>query len=249
MGLMRAITQITKVLAVWLCLGGVAKAEQATIAVASNFITTAQALIGEFESRSAHHLTLVHGSTGHLFAQISHGAPFDVFLAADAARPEMLEQDGFAVVRKPYAIGQLVYATLDAVPADLAQAKDAYARIAIANPETAPYGAAAKQVLIGLRGRDHWDANVVFGENVGQAFGFLISGNVAGAFVSRAQISALPDGAGYVDVPSDLFDDIRQDAVLTRRGQSNPAAVAFFEFLSGETARAMIQNAGYVVPE
>ena len=220
-----------------------------TIAVAANFKTTLDALETRFEASTSYELDLVVGSTGKLYAQIVYGAPYDVFLAADQARPARLIADGQAVADSQftYALGRVVLLGAD----DASALSDPETkRIAIANPDLAPYGKAAAQVLESLGVADQIASKLVLGENVGQAFAFVTTGNAQLGFVSEAQLRA----SAYSSAPtawrpsSDLHDPIAQDAILLNRAADNAAARAFIDFLKTDTARDIISRYGYDLP-
>lgn len=211
------------------------------------------ALEDDFEESTGHELKIVIGSTGKIYAQIKHGAPYDVFLAADQARPERLVSEGTAVSgsRFTYARGQLVLwsPAVEALNVDSLTAP-AVKRIAIANPELAPYGRAAEQVLQGLNLHVSLSTKLVLGENIGQAFAFVSTGNAQLGFVSKAQVLSLPDGQrGTQWSPaSALHDPIDQDGVLLNGGSKNPAALAFMDYLKSPDAEAIIMTHGYEIP-
>lgn len=230
-----------------------AQPASATVAVAANFKSTLDALAADFESSTKYELETVIGSTGKLYAQITYGAPYDVFLAADQARPIRLVDENRAVSgsRITYAVGRLVLWSKDGVefgPDQLTASKTK--RIAIANPDLAPYGKAAKQTLEQL-GLDVAVApKLVFGENVGQAFAFIRTGNAQLGFVSEAQVLSLPSsqrGTTWI-VPSTSHDPIAQDAVLLEHGADNSAAQAFMAYLHSTAARDIIAAQGYEAP-
>ena len=234
---------------VWAVLAGPAAA-QVTVAVAANFATTAEALIADFEARGGEEVTLVLGSTGKIFAQIVSGAPYDLFLSADAARPARLVEDGL-VADGPvtYALGTLVLVRAEGLPeAGLDEVLAGSERLAIADPEVAPYGLAAQEVLEPVRGED-WRNRLVLGESVGQAFAFVATGNAPAGLVGLAQALERPEGLRIMRVPVERHAPIRQDAVLLARSAENEAARAFFAYLSSAEARAIIAAAGYEVPE
>ncbi|MDA3857119.1 MAG: molybdate ABC transporter substrate-binding protein [Roseovarius sp.] len=253
---MRAAATILRRLCMLLLLApgiGTARAETATLAVATNFAEAAEDLITRFEAQADHRITLVTGSTGKLFAQITEGAPFDAFLAADQARPARLEDEGRAVAgsRFTYGEGRLVLwsATPDTIGTDGAaviRAND-FAHLAIANPDLAPYGLAAKQALQGLGLWDMVKPKLVMGQNVGQAFSMVATGNADLGLVARSYaISRRNRQAGSLwEVPETLYDPIRQDAVLTN--PNNAAARDFLAYLKAPEARAVITGYGYHV--
>jgi len=232
-------------LVLFLAIAGGIRAETATVAVAANFVTTAELLAEAFERDTGHEIVLVPGSTGKLYAQIIKGAPFDVFLAADAARPAALEKEELVAGRKPYAYGRLVLLVRGRREASLEAITSDKLRIAIANPELAPYGHAARQVLGGLRGAANWNANLVYGDDIGQTMNFIASRNADAALVALSQTPLVNFRAQELLIPTDLYDPIRQEAVLLERATSNAAARNFFEYLDSPTARRLIEASGY----
>lgn len=228
------------------------QAEDVHVAVAANFLATAQELARLFEVQTGDRVLLSSGSTGKLYAQIRQGAPYQVFLAADSERPRLLEQQRFAVPgsRFTYATGILVLWSRDASrPIKDAQAlrNGRIARLAIANPVTAPYGRAAQQVLTRLGLWQSWEARVVRGENVGQTLQYAATGNVDAAFVALSQSRQLSDrqpGTTWI-VPASLYDPIKQQAVLVRGAQHSEAAQRFVRFLRAPDTRAFIEQSGY----
>jgi len=223
-------------------------ADEVRVAVAANFTAPMQEIAAAYERESGHRITLSFGSSGGLYAQIVNGAPFDAFLSADSAKPEALAEAGLALPdsRFSYAVGTLVLWSHDGDDA-LARLKSGdYAKLAVANPRLAPYGAAAMQVLdhLGLGGAAA--DRLVNGENIGQAYQFISSGNAQLGFVALSQVirdGAAPTGAWVV--PAELHDPIRQEAVLLTPGAGNPAAVGLLEFLRGEAAAGIIHRYGY----
>jgi molybdate transport system substrate-binding protein len=224
-------------------------------AVAASFAEPARELAAEFERRTGHRVLLSTGSTGKLYAQIAHGAPFEVFLAADAERPRRLEAEGLAVAgsRFPYALGRLALwspqpGRVD--PAGRVLAEGSFRHLAMANPKTAPYGAAARAVLERLGLWERLSPRVVQGEDVGQAYQFVASGGAELGFLALAQIVAAGEEAGGSRwiVPTSLHPPIEQQAVLLARGADDPAAKAFLGFLRGPSGRALVERSGYSLP-
>jgi len=234
------------------CAAMAATAETALVAVASNFAETARTLVALFTENSAHRLTLTPGSTGKLYAQILHGAPYDLFLAADAERPRLLEESGAAVAgsRQTYAIGQLVLhensQLSGLLPGRELLVEGNFSRLALANPQLAPYGLAALETLQSLGVEDTVQGKLVYGDNVGQVYAMLNTGNVDLAFISAAQLSVAGGHRGRSwRVPEELHRPIRQDLVMLSRARGNPAAEAFTQFLRTRKARALIVSLGY----
>lgn len=230
-----------------------AVADEIRVAVASNFATTSEAIAQRFEEITDHTIILVFGSTGKHYAQIRNGAPFEVFFAADARRPEMLESAGLTVPesRFTYAVGRLVLWSLDEGYVDakgqVLEAGD-FRHIAIANPELAPYGRAAQEML---QSRGLWaslELRLVRGENIGQAFQFVKSGNAELGLVALSQLTS-PEreseaGSRWV-VPETLHSPIQQQAVLLA---DTAAARSFLEFTKSSEARSIIRSHGYKAP-
>ncbi|MDH5763086.1 MAG: molybdate ABC transporter substrate-binding protein [Nitrospinota bacterium] len=228
-------------------------AGEVTVAVASNFLNPLKTLIQEFQKQSGHTVRTVSGSTGKLYAQILHGAPFDVFLSADSERPRLLEQEGQAVAgtRFTYARGKIVLWSADPhrINADgqnILHRKN-FRRLALANPKTAPYGKAAVTVLKRLNLWTSLSPLIVQGENIGQTFQFVATGNAEIGFVALSQVGdpRLKNKGSRWIVPEHLYDAIDQDAVLLTRGESQPPARAFLLFLKSDPARERILNYGY----
>lgn len=232
-----------------LCCVPVAQAGVVRVAVAANFTTAMKEIAGAFEHHTGDRVLLSFGSTGSLYAQIRHGAPYDVFLAADERRPRLLEQAGVAVKgsRFTYAVGRLVLwsaksGVVDAKGEVLKHGK--FARLAIANPKTAPYGSAAKQVLEHLKLWHTLAPRIVRGENIAQTYQFVATGNAELGFVALSQVMQIGGGSRW-PVPHDLYSPIRQQAVLLKRGKDNAAAHALIAYLKGKAGRAVIEHFGY----
>lgn len=229
------------------------KAEQVSVAVAANFTDATRDIIPLFEKATGHTVKVSFGSTGKLYAQIEHGAPFEVFLAADSKRPMKAESAGLAVAgsRFTYAMGKLALWSPKAGAFSDAEAflkKGEFKRVAIANPKTAPYGQAAQQVMehLGL-----WKAlqpKLVRGDSIAQTFQFSATGNVEVGFVALSQITAWKESKGTNwEIPQSYYAPIEQQAVLLKKGADNKAAMAFVEFLKGDEARKVISGYGYGV--
>lgn len=227
-------------------------ADTISVAVASNFAEAMGTLSGAFERESGHRLRISFGSTGKFYAQIANGAPFQVFLAADQARPARLESEGLAIpaTRFTYAEGRLVLWSPDGVslkdPRE-ALGQGGFRHLSIANPDLAPYGEAAQQTLRSLEVWDRIKPKLVRGQNIGQAFQLVATGNAELGFVALSQVksprNARP-GTHWV-VPGTLHAPIRQDAVLLK---DDPAARTLLDFLKSDMALRVIRSFGYGVP-
>jgi len=194
-------------------------AEQATVAVAANFATTLARLVAPFEARGDHTIRVASGSTGKLYAQIVHGAPFDLFLAADTERPDRLIADGLASPddRITYAVGRLVLWSGPDDPSEALLEGGKIPRLAIANPGLAPYGVAAMEVLehYGLTGARA--PALVMGENIAQTVAMLATGNADHGLVALSMASAAEGKARLWTIPATAHAPIHQDAVLLTR--------------------------------
>ncbi|WP_413043376.1 molybdate ABC transporter substrate-binding protein [Pseudomonas sp. YJ42] len=240
---------IVALLAVALPMAG--HADEVQVAVASNFTAPMQSIAERFEQETGHKALLAFGSTGKFYAQIRNGAPFDVLLAADDVVPTKLEAEALGVTgsRFTYAIGTLV----------LWSAKDGYLddattltqrpfrHLAIANPKTAPYGAAAMATLTKLGLAESLQGKLVQGENIAQTHQFIATGNAELGFVALSQVISdgkIRQGSAWI-VPAEYHPPIRQDALLLSKGRGNPAARALLDYLRSAKASEVIEAYGY----
>ena len=227
-----------------------AMAASTHVAVAANFTDAASEIAAAFAEATGHEAVLSFGATGQFYTQISQGAPFEVLLAADDKRPTLAvdENHGVAGTVFTYAIGQLVLYSAEqgrVIGAETLKAGD-FSKLAIANPQTAPYGQAAVETMTALDVYETLRPKTVQGQNIGQAYQFVATGNAEIGFVALGQVSRSEAGSRWV-VPQELYQPIRQDAVLLKRGGDNPAAAAFLEFLKGAEASAIIEKYGYAL--
>ena len=222
------------------------------VAVAANFTAPMKRIVEEFEKDTGHKTILSFASTGKLFAQMSNGAPFDVFLSADDETPVKLEKDGIAVAgtRFTYATGRLVlWSAKPGLVDDKAAVlmRNDFKRLAIAAPKLAPYGAAAMEVLTKIGMLTLLQTKLVTGDSIGQAFSMVATGNAELGFVAISQVfeeGKLKNGSAWV-VPASLHSPLRQDAVLLARARSNPAALQLLTFMNSGQARAIMYSFGY----
>ena len=234
------------------CVASGTHAAEVSVALASNFSAPMQKIAAAFEHDTGHKAILSSGGTGKFYAQIRHGAPFQILLAADQATPELLEQEGLAVAgtRFTYAIGQLVLWSRqpDLIDANAAVLRsDKFARIAVADPKLAPYGAAAIETLSKLGLLQQLQTKFVQGENIAQTYQFVASENAPLGFVALSQVFSdghISEGSAWI-VPAELHSPLRQDAVILKAGADNPAAIALADYLRGEKARSIMQSYGY----
>lgn len=223
--------------------------DELLVAVASNFIAPMREIADAFEQQTGHKVTLASGSSGKLYAQIRHGAPFDVFLSADDEKPKALEAGGYALPgsRFTYALGGLaLWSPNSEDPKALLQT--GFARLALANPRVAPYGQAAQSTLdsLGLleRTRGRW----VQGENIAQTYQFVASGNADLGFVALSQLASQSQRGGIWQVPPELHAPIRQDAVAISRSEKPILSRALLYFLKSDSTGEILSRYGYSRP-
>ena len=225
-----------------------ALAGQTQVAVAANFTAPAKDIAAAFKEKSGHEAVLSFGASGQFYAQIQQGAPYQVFLSADADRPKAAVEAGLAVAdsRFTYAIGKLVLwsKSLDLTKGDETLKANAFAKLSIANPKSAPYGAAAVEAMTKLGVYDAIQPKIVQGNSIAQAFEFIDTGNAELGFVALSQLSGVTAGSRWF-VPQTLYAPIRQDAVLLKTAADDEASKAFLAFLKGPEARAIIEKFGY----
>ncbi len=232
-----------------------AAAENLNIATASNFSVPLKKIARLFEQQTGHKVTIISASTGKLYAQIIHGAPFNAFFSADSRRPELLEKEQLAVAdsRFTYAIGRLVLWSPDAAYIDkdgmilknkmLLQDKQ-FRYLAMANAKLAPYGRAAEQTLSRLKLLTALRGKIVRGENIGQTFQFVRSHNAQLGLLAYSQIIQADDSisGSYWLVPQSYYTPIKQQAVLLK---ANKASRQFYDFVKSAAAGEIIKNSGY----
>jgi molybdate transport system substrate-binding protein len=228
-----------------------AGAGQTHVAVAANFTEPAKEIAALFKQKTGHEAVLIFGASGAFYAQITHGAPFEVFLSADEERPRLAVENGFAVPesRFTYAIGKLVLwsKVVDVTDGEAALKAANFSKLSIANPAAAPYGAAAIETMKALGVYDSLQPRIVQGSSIAQAFQFVDTKNAEAGFVALSQLYGVSDGTRWL-VPEKLYTAIRQDAVLLKNGADDEASKAFFVFLKGPEARAIVERFGYALP-
>ena len=232
-----------------------AKAEKTLVAVAANFTKPMTEIAAEFEKTTGHRAELSFGSSGKFVSQIENGAPFEMFLSADDKSPAKLQQSGFAVENTnfTYALGKLVLWSaaenyVDAKGEVLN--KGGFQHIALADPKLAPYGTAAVEFLKSQHLFDKLQPLFVIGENISQAHQFVSTGNAELGFVALSQVSEnghISSGSAWI-VPDNFYELLKQDAVLLKTGEENPAAQALLAYLKSAPAKAIIQKYGYDLP-
>lgn len=235
-----------------LCPG--ARSAEAQVAVAANFAVPLARIAEGFTAATGHTLKISVGATGKFYSQIVAGAPFEVLLSADDETPKRLVSEGHAVAGTAftYAIGKLVLwsrqpGLVDDQGAVLSSGR--FAHLALANPKVAPYGAAGLEVLKARGLVDALTPKLVTAESMAQAFQFVSTGNAELGFVALSQVAQPGKHAvgSYWLVPAHLHGEIRQDAVLLKAGEKNPAASALLAYLKTAAARDVIRSFGYAL--
>ena len=229
---------------------GPALAADTQVAVAANFTEPAKEIAAAFTAATGHKAILSFGSSGQFYAQIAHGAPYEVFLSADAERPKKAEQDGLGApnTRFTYALGKLTLFSKTPGLADGGKIlkSGGFAKLAIADPTSAPYGAAAIQTLQKLGVYEAVKPKVVTGSSITQTYQFVATGAADLGFVALSQVINEPGGSRWL-VPQADYAPIDQQAILLFAGQKNPAAAAFMKFLKSPQALAIIKRYGYEI--
>ena len=229
------------------------KADTLIIAVASNFAPILEELVEDFESLYAgSKLVLVSGSSGKAYAQIKHGAPFDMFMSADQDKPSRLVKEGLAHPESlfTYALGRLVLWSAD--PKLISSSNDvlekgAFHKIALANSKLAPYGLASEQVLQALGLLRTYRSKWVQGENIAQTYQFVKTKNADLGFISKSQVwknNNLVSGSAWV-IPEHLYSPIQQDAVVLKASKNHELANKVIRFLKSADTRHKIESYGY----
>ena len=231
--------------------GAPARAADVLVAVAANFTEPAKDIAAAFTAKTGDHVVFTFGSSGQFYTQITQGAPFEVFLSADAERPERIEKEGLGVPgsRCTYAIGQLVlYSKTPGLVDDggAVLSRGDFAKIAIADPTAAPYGVAAMQTMTKLGVLDRLQPKIVKGSSITQTYQFVQTGAAELGFVALSQVIDVAGGSRW-QVPAADHAPIDQQAVLLWKGAKDPAARAFLAFLRSPPALAIIRRYGYEV--
>lgn len=233
-----------------ICAAGMAQAkDRLTVAVATNFAETLATLEPMFEADHDTDLVLVSGATGTLYAQITNGAPYDVFLSADQARPNDVFAAGRGTEPRTYVFGQLVLWGLSDAVNETTLFDPDLRFVALASPAVAPYGVASQQVIDTLGLTEALGEKRVLGQNIGQTFAMASTGAADVAFIAKsaAYASDAAKEGTYWDVPTDHYEPITQDATVIL-GRNETAGLAFLDFLASDAARAVIVSHGYGVP-
>jgi len=242
----------------------VVNAETIRVAVASNFLKTAQQLVNLFEQQNEHKVELSSGSSGKLYLQITKGAPYDVFLSADSDKPNRLVQEGFATTKTKatYALGQLSL-WLKSCKHNKANKQnndwsflkyDTINKIAIANPKLAPYGYASEQLLLKYQLNSSLKSKLLYPENISQVTQFAKIGVVDAAFVATSHSQQLQTtnsenrNGCLLEISTKDYPTIEQQLVILSNSKKQNTAHVFVNFLFSKKAQDLIKNMGYSLP-
>ena len=227
-------------------------AAEVKVAVAANFAAPMKDIAAAFEAQTGHKVALTPGATGKFYAQITNGAPFDLFVSGDDETPARLEKVGKTVpgTRFTYAIGRLVlWSPKESVVAEGGEVLKSgnFRFLSIANPKVAPYGIAAMQTMQKMGVLTKIEPKLVQGENIAQAHQFVVTGNAELGFVALSQVwqnGKLTSGSGWV-VPETFHEPLRQDAVLLDTGSRSEGARALLNFMKSDKAKEIMTAYGY----
>jgi molybdate transport system substrate-binding protein len=253
----RAAMVIVAIVAMALLKPKAAPAQEIRVAAAADLQFAMQDVAGQFEKQAGTKVNVTYGSSGNFFAQLENGAPFDLFFSADIAYPRKLESAGFAEpgTLYEYAVGRIAIWTPADATVDVVRLgwktllEPSVQKIAIANPEHAPYGRAAVAALQKAGIYEQVKAKLVYGENISQAAQFVQSGNAQAGIVamSLAVSPGMKDGKRW-EIPADMHPPIEQAAIVLKSAANKDAARAFLEFVKGETGRATLAKYGFTFP-
>jgi molybdate transport system substrate-binding protein len=243
------------ILVIGFALGAPARAEQISIAAAADLKPCLDDIVAVFKKEhGGSTIEVTYGSSGNFATQIREGAPFDLYFSADIDYPRQLQKDGLTASDTiPYAVGRIVIwsAAVDASKLTLEDlARSDIGKVAIANPQHAPYGKRAEEAL---RASGVWEkiqSKLVLGENIAQTAQFVQSGNAQVGIIalSLARSPALADKGRYYLIPDTLHKPLQQAFVIAKHGASNPLAKAFAEFVSTPQSRAIMMKYGFALP-
>lgn len=227
-------------------------AAELRVAVASNFLPTLLKLQPMFKNSTGHDLLISSASSGQIYAQLRHGAPYDVFMSADVKRPRRLVAAGLAVDLQLYAQGQLLLVSNlgQWQPCEQVLQSDQVRYLALANPDLAPYGAAAKQFLQSHQLWDRFNGQRVLGENVAQALQLVVSKNATVGLVAASQLMTYQLDASQCSwaVPPNQYEPINQAMVLNKASDKQAVYSAFKAFLQSPVSQDLLKQHGYQIP-
>ena len=246
-------TRIIGFICLFFLQSGYLYSDEINIAVASNFSYTLKKLATDFKVNTGHDLRISSASSGKLFAQIMHGAPYDIFLSADEDRINLLITKNKARAENAhvYALGKLIMLSNIEETSNCRDVLNSKHLnwLAIANPKIAPYGIAAKQVLQKLGLWQHLQSRLAMGENIAQTLQFVSTKNAQAGFVAKSMlnIGGMIDYSCIWNIPDDMYVPIRQKMVLLNDAEDKPAARLFMQYIQSVAAKRIIKSVGYDV--
>jgi molybdate transport system substrate-binding protein len=249
---------LTRILFFLLLMPGLAKAQTITVAAAADLQFVFQDVTARFQKDTGHEVKVIYGSSGNFFAQIQNGGPFDLFFSADIGYPQKLEAAGLTEpgTLYEYATGKIVLLAPKGSSLDLKRGLPVLLdpqikKIAIANPEHAPYGRAAVAALQHEKLYDQVSSKFVLGENISQTATFVVTGSADVGIValSLALAPATQEKASYAPIPDDVYPPIRQAAVILKSSQQKEIARQFLAFLKKPEIVGLLEKYGFAVPK
>jgi molybdate transport system substrate-binding protein len=255
---MKALLQNSLLLGLWLCAGNLHAAEL-TVAAASDLKFALDELVGEFNTKQPDiKVKVTYGSSGNFFAQLQNQAPFDLYFSADIEYPRKLAEAGHALDSNVflYAVGRIVVWTPKQSPVDVEKLgiqsllAPSVKKIALANPQHAPYGRAAVAAMKSLKVYERAETNLVFGENIAQTAQFVQSGaaDIGIIALSLAIAPQMRDAGRYWEIPLEAYPKMEQGGIILKWTKNADAARAFRDFVLGEHGRDVLKRYGFFLP-
>ena len=251
----KKITTLLAMTCLTLLLATAAHAEKITIAAAADLKFAMDEIVAGFKnSHPDNEVDVIYGSSGKFQTQIKEGAPYDLYFSADIAYPQELAKLGLAASEaKPYAVGRIVLwsNTMDAAKMTLASLADPkISKIAIANPQHAPYGKRAEEALRAAKMWNTVQDKLVFGENIANTAQFVQTGNAQVGIIalSLALNPELATKGGYFLIPDTLHEPLEQGYIITKQGAGKPLAKEFADFMGSKPSRGIMTKYGFVLP-
>ncbi|HSF67985.1 MAG TPA: molybdate ABC transporter substrate-binding protein [Nitrospiraceae bacterium] len=241
-----------------LALSRAAVAEEIAIAAASDLNFAIKEVIAEYEKATGNRVKLSLGSSGNFYAQLTNGAPFDLYFSADIGYPKKLEEAGLIVPGSlyRYAVGRIVLWTNHSSHRDVSKGLEvlrdpAIKKIAIANPKHAPYGRAAVAAMQHFKVYDDAKDRLVMGENISQAAQFVESGacEIGVIALSLALAPTMKAGGTYWEIPSDAHPPLEQGAAILKSSKQQKTAQQFLEFMQGAKGQDIMRRYGFTLPQ
>jgi molybdate transport system substrate-binding protein len=245
------------ILAILLCTGAFCSAQDLTVAAASDLQFVFPEIAARFQKETGHSLKLIFGSSGNFFAQIQNGAPFDVFFSADIDYPRKLEASGLTEpgTLYPYAAGKIVLWAPNSSTLDLSRGlpvllDPSVKKIAIANPQHAPYGRAAEAALRQAGIYDQVAGKLVLGENISQTASFVASGGAEVGIIalSLALGPSMKEKGKYGEIPASAYPAIEQAAVVLKSSPQKEPAGKLLAFLKTQSIQELMRTYGFAAP-